>query len=454
MLGSFRAAVAKARRDRSLLFAALLSEESILEAFGPARWLWQGWIYSPAVTVWVFLSQCLSRDHSCRDAVAQLIAWRVARGLRPCSADTGAYCTARDDLPEAACRQLICRTGSDLERDAPPEWLWHKRHVRVVDGSTITMPDTAANQAEYPQMTAQKPGCGFPIARIVVVFSLAMGTALEAALASYAGKQTGENSLFRTLHDCLAPGDVVLFDRYFSGWFDLALLSARGVDVVVRKHQLRDTDFRKGQRLGAGDQLVCWRKPPRPKWMSSESYAALPGELTLREVRVRVTQKGFRTKELVVVTTLLDAEEYPADEIAELYRRRWQAELNLRSLKTVLQMDHLRCKTPHRVRNEFFMHLVAYNLIRRVMALAARDADTCPWQLSFKGALQTLNAFLPMLCADASLDAWCTAFVAALATHIVGNRPDRYEPRVKKRRAKEYDLMNKPRADYKRQMAK
>ncbi len=280
------------------------------------------------------------------------------------------------------------------------------------------------------------------------------GDGLEAALASYEGKQTGENSLFRTLHDCLAPGDVVLFDRYFSGWFDLALLSARGVDVVVRKHQLRDTDFRKGQRLGAGDQLVCWRKPPRPKWMSRETYVALPGELTLREVRVRVTQKGFRTKELVVVTTLLDAEEYPADEIAELYRRRWQAELNLRSLKTVLQMDHLRCKTPHRVRNEFFMHLVAYNLIRRVMALAARDADTCPWQLSFKGALQTLNAFLPMLCTDASLDAWCTAFAAALATHIVGNRPDRYEPRVKKRRAKEYDLMNKPRADYKRQMAK
>jgi hypothetical protein len=188
--------------------------------------------------------------------------------------------------------------------------------------------------------------------------------------------------------------------------------------------------------------------------MSPETYAALPDELTLREVRVRVTQKGFRTKELVVVTTLLHQEDYPADEIAELYRRRWQAELNLRSLKTVLQMDHLRCKTPHRVRNEFFMHLVAYNLIRRMMALAARETGRHPWQLSFKGALQTLNAFLPILCSDASLDAWCSAFVAALATHIVGDRPDRYEPRVKKRRAKQYDLMNKPRADYKRQMAK
>jgi len=351
MLGSFRTAVQRARRDPSLYFAALLSEESILEAFGPARWLWQGWVYTPAVTVWVFLSQCLSMDHSCRDAVARLVAWRVARGLRRCSADTDAYCTARDDLPEAACRQLVRQTGAGLEREAPSEWLWHNRRVRVVDGSTITMPDTAANQAEYPQLAAQKPGCGFPIARIVVVFSLAVGTVLEAAIGKYAGKQTGENSLLRTLYDALDRGDVLLFDRYYSGWFDLVLPRARGVDVVVRKHQLRPTDFRTGWRLGQDDHWVYWPKPPRPRWMSRESYAALPEGLSVREMRVRVTQKGFRPKQFVVVTTLLDAKDYPADEIAELYRRRWQAELHLRSLKTVLQMEHLRCKTPHRVRN-------------------------------------------------------------------------------------------------------
>jgi putative transposase len=454
MLGSFRAAVARTRREQSLPLASLLSEESILEAFGPARWLWQGWIYTPAVTVWVFLSQCLSMDHSCRDAVARLIAWRVARGLRACSADTGAYCTARDGLPEAGCHQLVCRTGDDVEREAPAEWLWHKRRVRVVDGSTITMPDTKANQAEYPQMASQKPGCGFPIARIVVVFALSVGTVLEAALGRYEGKQTGENSLFRPLQHCLDAGNVVVFDRYFGGWWDLALLQARGVDVVVRKHQLRKTDFREGKRLGKGDHLVCWPKPQRVEWMTPTVYATLPGELMLREVRVHVTQKGFRTKELVVVTTLLDADEYPADEIAELYRRRWQAELNLRSLKTVMQMDHLRCRTPHRVRNEFFMHLVAYNLVRRLMADSAQKAGLEPWQLSFKGALQTLAAFLPMLYSNVSLDNWCTAFLAAIATHTVGDRPDRYEPRVKKRRAKEYDLMNKPRAEYKRQMAK
>lgn len=453
MIGSFRVAVEAARRDRALYFAALLSEERILEAFGEARALWQGWIYTPAVTVWVFLSQCLSMDHSCREAVSRLVAWRVARGLRACSADSGAYCTAREDLPESVCHQLVRKTGSDLEREALPEWLWHGRRVRVIDGSTITMPDTPQNQAEYPQLTSQKPGCGFPIARIVVVFSLSVGTVLEAAIGKYQGKQTGENSMFRSLHDCLAEGDVALADRYFSGWFDMALPQRRGVDVVVRKHQLRATDFRTGQRLGKDDQLVRWCKPQRPTWMSPEEYALLPEELVLREVRIHVSQKGFRTKQLVVVTTLVDAENYPAEQIAELYRRRWQAELHLRSIKTVLEMDHLRCKTPHRIRNEFFMHLLGYNLIRQTMALAALKSGAEPWQVSFKGALQTLNNFLPTLGSSASLDAWCDGLLDAIATHVVGNRPDRYEPRLTKRRPKKFKHLREPRANYKKRAA-
>ena len=422
-------------------------------AFGEARALWQGWIYTPTVTVWVFLSQCLSMDHSCRDAVARLIAWRVASGARPCSADTGAYCTARADLPEAVCCQLVRQTGAGVEQAAPAEWLWHGRRVRVIDGSTITMADTPQNQAEYPQLKSQAAGCGFPIARIVVVFSLAVGTVVEAALGRYAGKQTGENSMFRGLHDCLAEGDVVLADRYFSGWFDLALVAQRGVDVVVRKHQLRATDFRTGERLGKDDQRVRWSKPQRPSWMSVAEYAALPDELVLREVRVRVSQKGFRTKQLVVVTTLLDPEDYPRDQIAELYRQRWQAELHLRSIKTVLQMDHLRCKTPQRVRNEFFMHLLGYNLIRRAMVLAALQSGAQPWQVSFKGALQTVNHFLPTLRSSASLDAWCAALLSAIATHIVGNRPDRYEPRLTKRRPKKFKRLRRPRANYKKRAA-
>lgn len=446
---AFRRAVAQARRHGNLYFASLLPEDRINKAFGKARWFWQAWIYTPAVTIWVFLSQCLSADHSCRDAVARLIAWRLANGLEPCAAETGAYCTAREDLPEEACVELMRYTGRHVEEAAPAEWLWLGHRVRNVDGSTLTMPDTPANQREYRQQPNQKPGCGFPIARIVVVFSLAVGTALDAAMGKYEGKQTGENSLFRTLHHTLQEGDVVLADRCFSGWFDIALLKQRGVEIVVRKHQLRATDFRTGKRLGREDHLVCWSKPQRPDWMSQRQYAALPDLLTLREVRIHVEQKGFRTRELVVVTTLLDPEKYPGAAIAQLYRRRWQAELNLRSLKVTLQMDHLRCKTPHRVRNEFYMHLAAYNLIRQLMALAASQAGVAPWTVSFKGTLQTIGNLLPLLSTSISTGRWCAALLHAIATHEVGDRPDRFEPRVKKRRPKEYDLMVRPRRDYK-----
>jgi hypothetical protein len=450
MFHSFRAAIAQARRHGDLYFAALVDRQSINEAFGEASSLWQGWIYTPAVTVWLFLSQCLSPDHSCRDTVARLAAWRTAQGLAPCSADTGGYCTARDALPEAACRELVCRTGRELEAQSPSEWLWRGRRVYVVDGSTITMPDTPENQAEYPQANTQSPGCGLPIARVLVVFSLAVGAVIEAAIGRYAGKQTGENSLFRTLHSALSERDVVLADRCFSGWFDLALLAQRGVDVVVRKHQLRANDFRTGKRLGKDDHLVRLAKPQRPEWLAADAYAALPAELELREVRVRVQQRGFRSKLFVVVTTLADPQDFAAHEIAKLYRRRWQAELHLRSLKVVLQMDHLRCKTPHRVRNEFYMHLLAYNLVRRVMALAAAEAKIPPWQISFKGALQTLNIFLPWLASYMPIGAGCQALVDSIASHVVGNRPDRFEPRRIKRRPKSHDLLQRPRHEYKR----
>ena len=226
--------------------------------------------------------------------MARLIAWRLAQGLPSCSADTGAYCTARADLPEEALHAMVRDTGRQVEDESPTAWLWHGRKVRVVDGSTITMPDTAENQAVYPQQKTQKPGCGFPIARILVIFSLSVGTVLEAAISKYQGKQTGENSLFRKLYNALDEGDIILADRYFSGWSDIALPLQRGVDIIVRKHQHRATDFRTGKRLGKDDHLVFWMRPQRPKWMSGEQYATLPDELTLRE------------------------------EIAVLYRRRWE----------------------------------------------------------------------------------------------------------------------------------
>lgn len=451
-MDSLRTAVERARRRGDLCFAALLPEERILKAFGLARVVWQGWIYSPSITVWTFLSQCISADHSCRDAVTRLATWLVLAGRKSCSPETGAYCSARDRIPEEACRVLMEDTGRQAEQEAPPSWLWHGRRVRLVDGTTATMPDTAANQAAYPQSPSQKPGCGFPIVRIVVLFSLTVGTVLKAALARCEGKLTGENSLFRTLHDSLAAGDVVVGDRCFSGWFDLALLRQRAVDLVVRKHHLRPTDFRRGRRLGREDHLLSWPKPDRPPWMSATQYATLPDRLELRELRVHVTQPGFRSDSILVITSLLDPEEFSADELATLYRRRWQAELHLRSIKIVLAMDHLRCLKPHRVRNEIFMHFTGYNLIRGVMAAAAREANQLPWQVSFKGTMQTLNNLLPILPALLA-QVWCDFLLSCVAAHVVGNRPDRYEPRCKKRRPKKYPRLSKPRADYQKDMA-
>lgn len=245
------------------------------------------------------------------------------------------------------------------------------------------MPDTPGNQRAYPQQSAQAPGCGQPIMRMVVLFSLATGVALQLAMTRYKGKRTGENTLFRNhISKALNPGDVLLGDRFFSSWFDIALLQKRGVEAVVRKHQKRPTDFRTGARIGRDDHLVAWPKPQRPEWMSQEEYDSLPDELVVREVRVRVQQRGFRSHTIIVVTTLWNHRKYSAAEMAELLRRRWQAELNLRSLKTHLQMEHLRCKAPERVRNEVRMHLLAWNLIRGTMVDAARQTGLKPWRAS------------------------------------------------------------------------
>lgn len=449
MSSSLRARVEEGRRNSGLYFASLLSEQLIDELLGKARAGWQGWIYRPAVVVWCFLAQVLSPDHSCRETVARLNAHRLANGQRPCSPETNAYCDARDQLPETLCHQLVRVTGERVSRAASEAWRWQGRRVRVVDGSTVTMPDAEANRVEYSQAPGQKPGCGFPILRFVAVFCLATGVALELAMGPYRGKKTGENSLFRTISAVLEPGDVLLADRYFAGWIDIALLVARGIDVVVRKHQLRATDFRRGQRLGKDDHLVVWTKPPRANRIDQETYDGLPASLTLREVRVRVTTRGFRPKEILVVTTLTNDLDYTHPALADLYRRRWEAELNLRSLKTVMQMDHLRCKQPHRVRNELRMHLVAYNLMRELIAEAARAAAVSPCQVSFKGALQTVNQFLPVLLTRIATQDWVDGLLRSIAAHAVGNRPNRCEPRVRKRRPKSYPLMTKPRAAYK-----
>ena len=404
-------------------------------------------VYSPVVTVLVFLWQCLSGDASCQDAVSKLVAHRVASGQKACSSRTGGYCLARQRLPESVVKGLARHAGQELDRQAPEQWRCKGRNVKVVDGSTVSMPDTPQNQAAYPQSRNQKPGVGFPLARILIIFSLSVGTALELAVGRCRGKGQSELGLFRQLVDTFQPGDLMLADRFHCTWFTLAALQARGADFAVRLHERRTCDMRRGRRLGKDDHLVQWKKPRKPAWMDQAQYDALPEFLAVREVRLRVTVKGFRSQTIEVATSLLDPETFSRRDVTDLYRQRWQAELDLRSLKVTLGMDVLRCKTPEMVAKELWMHLLAYNLIRTVMAQAAATHGRAPRTLSFKASLQTLRAFQPHLesVTPATIARLAEALLHALAQHEVGQRPNRIEPRARKRRPKPYPLLQEPR---------
>jgi hypothetical protein len=438
-----------------LPFADVLPAERVLKALEEEGVNWREVVYTPVVTLWAFLTQVSSPDGSCRAAVARVIAWLVGQGRRGCSPKTDPYCKARQRLPEAVLKRLARETGRALSGDLPSEWLWKNRRVKLADGTTVSMPDTPANQQAYPQATTQKPGLGFPIARLVVVFCLATGAAVDLALGRYQGKKTGENALLRELEHALEPGDVLLADRYFAGWFDIAWWRQRGVDVVVRLHQHRRCDLRRGRRLGPNDHCTIWAKPQRPTWMDEETYRGLPDEQEVREVRVTISQPGFRTRAVVVATTLLDPEAVSAADLAGLYRARWHAELDLRSLKITMGMDVLRCLSPDMVRKEIWAHLLAYNLIRTVMAQAAYENDLLPRDISFKGAQQTVAAFADRLidAADAmELYERCAELLTAIAAHRVGDRPDRSEPRARKRRPKHYPYLTKPRCEARKQL--
>jgi len=460
---SFRAQLGTLRRqflqDGNLPFTDVLTEEVIAQALAAVTG-WLDRVFSPLVTLWVFLGQVLSADHSCRAAVARLIAHRLARGQRPCSPQTGAYCQARRRLPESFLADVARQTGRALEAAVDPRWLWKGRHVYLFDGTTVTMPDTRENQAAYPQVYNQKPGLGFPIARVGALISLACGAVVNLGACQYAGKGQGEVSLLRRLWDALRPGDLLLTDALMANWANIVMLKQRGIELVGRLNKAhRTADFRRGQRLGQEDHVVHWRKPTSIRSLDRQSYQALPESVTVRETRVRVAQPGFRTKAVVVVTTLLDPRQATKDELAALYRARWHNELDLRSIKSTMQMGALRCKTPEMVRKEIWAHVLAYNLIRTVMAQAAATHDLLPRSISFKGALQTLEAFQPLLELQADRGGahrlgLYQDLLRAIATHRVGDRPDRFEPRLKKRRRNNYDWLTSPRSEVKRKMAK
>lgn len=435
------------RGSTTLPFHDILDPELLAAVLAEERGTYRQRIYTPLVTLSVFPSQVLDPDHSCRAAVARLIVWLAINDRKPCAADTGSYCDARQRLALGVVARLVRRTAREIDGRAAERWLWKGRRVVLVDGTTASMPDTPENQRVFPQSNAQGVGLGFPLVRMVAIIGLATGVVRDLAMGPYQGKGTGETALFRTLWDRLEVGEIVVGDRYFSSFFMMAGLLQRGVDIVSRMHQRRKFDFRRGRRLGVEDHVVNWVKPERPDWMDEESYARMPDELRVRELRFKISQNGFRVDQVVLVTTMDDADAYTKEDLADLFLQRWNIELDLRSIKIVLQMDVLRCKTPEMVEKEIWMHMLAYNLIRGVIATAAEAHDKEPRDVSFKGALQTMTAFQDALRqASASERSRLTVeMLKAIASHRVRDRFGRVEPRANKRRPKPQKFLTEPR---------
>ena len=343
-------------------------------------------IFSSSVTLSAFISQILSTDGSCNKAVANIAAERAAIGLPECSSNTGPYCNARSRLSENFIYSLVIDSGCSLDQQSNSEWKWKERSVKLVDGTTLLMADTDKNQQEYPQANSQKENVGFPITRLVALTSLTTGALLDYENGPYQGKETGENALFRQIisRQSLVEGDLLLGDSYYCSYFMIILLQRIGVDVVFEQHGSRKTDFRKGKQIGTRDHIVILKKPQRPKWMDKEEYQQMPDELTVRE---------FKSKGKVIVTTILDPKYATKSEIGKLYTKRWLVEVDFLFIKTIMQMDFLRCKTPEMVRKEIGIHFLAYNLIRTVIAQSACKAGISPREISFKGTIQLLNSF-------------------------------------------------------------
>lgn len=416
-------------------------------------------LLDPVVTIWAFLSQVLDTDRCCRKALSRVWAYLAEAdpetvGFDPEEeADTGAYCKARQRLSEAVLQRLFGQVAEGLETQVAPQRLWYGRHVYLADGTTVLMPDTPANQAAYPQHPNQKEGCGFPLAKLVVLFSLLTGAVKAATTDVWS---THEPALLRRIRTVLKPGDVIVGDRIYCIYADIAQFLQQGVDILFRLHQARKVDFRRGHRLGKHDHLFVWTKPhPAPKGLSAAQVTALPATLQVRVIRFSIQPKGFRAKAITVATTLLDPVAFPKDAIAHLYGLRWEVEINLRHLKSSMEMDMLRTKSPSMVRKELAMYFLAYNLIRTLMAQAAHRYGTDPARLSFKGTLQHLNTFLPLLAMTGSKQRkqHYDTLLLLVAREKLPDRPGRQEPRVVKRRPKSSKWMQEPRAVLKQKLA-
>lgn len=446
------------RLKSSLLFdpalRRVLRVEHIEEHCRQVDHHWRSSFWSPPVTLLTFLLQVLSAEKTLRAAVASLLNQMASQQVdRFPSPDPSAFCQARQRLPGPAVEHLNQGLADEMQAELRSHGLWHGHRVKKVDGTTVSMPDEPLLQKAFPQPDAQKPGCGFPVARLVVMFCWATGAVMRQAIGNL---KEAEISLFRGHYaDWLERGDVVLADRHYCSYTDLARLNGQGVFVVYRLHHRRPDDFRKGKRLGRDDRLVVWDRPKKRLasfGISEEEFKRLPETLTVRLVRVAQTPKGFRSRTVTIATTLLDPVAYPANEIRALHRDRWSVELNIRSLKTHLGMDILRSQSEDVVRKEMAMHLLAYNLIRLLMWRAARRQDRDLHRLSFTGTLHRVRQIAGSIvfAPDPDHDQWIARMLAWVGIDLVPDRPNRVEPRRRKRRPKEYSLLNKPRNWYRK----
>lgn len=403
-------------------------------------------LFPPTETLSMFLAQAMNEDRSCQNIVNDSAVKRLLGGLPPCSTRTGAYCRARKRLPLPMLQSLSYFTGEMVSQQSLPQWHWRQRPVRLVDGTTISMPDTTENQNAYPQPSGQKPGLGFPMCRLVGLICLGSGAVLDAAMSPLHGKGNDEQSLLRSILHGLDRNDLLIGDAYYSTYFLFCALQKKGVDAVFDQHGPRRStiDFRKGQSLGTRDHLITIVKPKnRPVWMDQVTYDESPDTLTIRELFV-----GGKT----LVTTLLCAKATSKKEIHHLYKQRWNIELDIRNIKTTLGMDILSCRSPQMVEKEIWTYLLAYNLIRHVMLQSALLADIMPRQISFKHSVQIWVLWSRQ--AGGSIDPHWDSMLQMIAQNRVGNRPGRVEPRAVKRRPKQFPVLAVSRALAKEEIRK
>ncbi len=403
-------------------------------------------LYSKSNTFWAFMGQMFSEDGSCQEVVQKLKAYAALRGIDLPSSNTASYCNARSKFPMEDIERVHRHVADSMEQIGASD-TWHGHRVVVVDGTGASMPDTEENQKLWPQQRHQTPGCGFPSIRLTACFSLHTG-----ALLSYreGNKHSSEIVRLREQLDTFKRGDIMLGDKAFCGYRDICERQAKGVDTVAsmcRRLPVKESEA--VRILGPDDLLIRWRRPPQMTGLSSEQVREFPPYLLLRQTKITVTEPGFRSEAIYLVTTLLDSCKYPAVDLVDLYFRRWDVELFFRDIKTVMRMDILRCKSPEMIRKELLMYFIAYNCIRRIMYEAAEEANMPVRLVSFKMTLQTLRSWEPNL-NQAKLSRrerfrLITMLYQSITQNPIRQRPGRCEPRAVKRRPKNCNLLTKPR---------